>query len=130
MSVTYVGSRVALSKTPCQVRHRRHDEHGYITGYTSLVNQTTLVLSHLSFAQVTLNDPSGGALTAFIKAVQNVSAVEQCHMIAGNFDYLLKVRTRNMQEYRQVLGEEISALPHVLQTSTFVVMENVKDAGL
>ncbi len=51
-------------------------------------------------------------------------------MIAGNFDYLLKVRTRNMQEYRQVLGEEISALPHVLQTSTFVVMENVKDAGL
>ncbi|HAP52091.1 MAG TPA: proline dehydrogenase transcriptional activator, partial [Marinobacter adhaerens] len=62
--------------------------------------------------------------------VQSVSAVEQCHMIAGNFDYLLKVRTRNMQEYRQVLGEEISALPHVLQTSTFVVMENVKDAGL
>jgi Lrp/AsnC family leucine-responsive transcriptional regulator len=51
-------------------------------------------------------------------------------MIAGNFDYLLKVRTRNMAEYRQVLGEQISALPHVLQTSTFVVMENVKDVGV
>ena len=130
ITVTELASRVGLSKTPCQVRMRRLEEHGYITGYTALVNQTKLGLSHIAFAQVTLNDTSSSALTAFNKAVQSVSAVEQCHMIAGNFDYLLKVRTRNMQEYRQVLGEEISALPHVLQTSTFVVMENVKDAGL
>ena len=130
ITVTELASRVGLSKTPCQVRMRRLEEHGYITGYTALVNQTKLGLSHIAFGQVTLNDTSSGALTAFNKAVQSVSAVEQCHMIAGNFDYLLKVRTRNMQEYRQVLGEEISALPHVLQTSTFVVMENVKDAGL
>ncbi len=130
ITVTELASRVGLSKTPCQVRMRRLEEHGYITGYTALVNQTKLGLSHIAFAQVTLNDTSSSALSAFNKAVQNVSAVEQCHMIAGNFDYLLKVRTRNMQEYRQVLGEEISALPHVLQTSTFVVMENVKDAGL
>ena len=118
ITVTELASRVGLSKTPCQVRMRRLEEHGYITGYTALVNQTKLALSHIAFAQVTLNDTSSGALTAFNKAVQSVSAVEQCHMIAGNFDYLLKVRTRNMQEYRQVLGEEISALPHVLQTST------------
>lgn len=130
ITVTELASRVGLSKTPCQVRMRRLEEHGYITGYTALVNQTKLGLSHIAFAQVTLNDTSSSALTAFNKAVQNVSAVEQCHMIAGNFDYLLKVRTRNMAEYRQVLGEQISALPHVLQTSTFVVMENVKDAGL
>jgi len=130
ITVTELASRVGLSKTPCQVRMRRLEEQGFITGYTAQVNQTKLGLSHIAFAQVTLNDTSSGALTAFNKAVQNVSAVEQCHMIAGNFDYLLKVRTRDMQEYRQVLGEEISALPHVLQTSTFVVMENVKDAGL
>ncbi|MHA7925473.1 MAG: Lrp/AsnC ligand binding domain-containing protein [Marinobacter sp.] len=130
ITVTELASRVGLSKTPCQVRMRRLEEQGFITGYTALVNQTKLGLSHIAFAQVTLTDTSSGALTAFNKAVQNVSAVEQCHMIAGNFDYLLKVRTRNMQEYRQVLGEEISALPYVLQTSTFVVMENVKDAGL
>lgn len=130
ITVTELASRVGLSKTPCQVRMRRLEEQGYITGYTALVNQTKLGLSHIAFAQVTLNDTSSSALSAFNKAVQNVSAVEQCHMIAGNFDYLLKVRTRDMQEYRQVLGEEISALPHVLQTSTFVVMENVRDAGL
>ena len=130
ITVTELASRVGLSKTPCQVRMRRLEEQGYITGYTALVNQTKLGLSHIAFAQVTLNDTSSSALAAFNKAVKQISAVDQCHMIAGNFDYLLKVRTRNMQEYRQVLGEEISALPHVLQTSTFVVMENVRDAGL
>lgn len=130
ITVTELASRVGLSKTPCQVRMRRLEEHGYITGYTALVNQTKLGLSHIAFAQVTLDDTSSSALAAFNSSVKQISAVEQCHMIAGNFDYLLKVRTRNMAEYRQVLGEQISALPHVLQTSTFVVMENVKDAGL
>ena len=103
------------------------NEAGYITGYTALVNQTKLGLAHIAFAQVTLNDTSSKALAAFNAAVKEISAVEQCHMMAANFDYLLKVRTRNMAEYRQVLGEQISNLPHVLQTSTFVVMENVKD---
>lgn len=130
ITVTELASRVGLSKTPCQVRMRRLEEQGYITGYTALINQTKLGQSHIAFAQITLNDTSSSALAAFNKAIRQISAVEQCHMIAGNFDYLLKVRTRNMAEYRQVLGEQISALPHVLQTSTFVVMENVKDAGL
>ncbi|MEP1217373.1 MAG: Lrp/AsnC ligand binding domain-containing protein [Marinobacter sp.] len=130
ITVTELASRVGLSKTPCQVRMRRLEEQGYITGYTALINQTKLGQSHIAFAQVTLNDTSSNALTAFNNAAKQISAVEQCHMIAGNFDYLLKVRTRNMAEYRQVLGEQISALPHVLQTSTFVVMENVKDAGI
>lgn len=130
ITVTELASRVGLSKTPCQVRMRRLEEQGYITGYTALVNQTKLGQSHIAFTQVTLNDTSSNALAAFNNAAKQISAVEQCHMIAGNFDYLLKVRTRNMEEYRQVLGEQISALPHVLQTSTFVVMENVKDAGI
>ncbi|MDX1757817.1 MAG: Lrp/AsnC ligand binding domain-containing protein [Marinobacter sp.] len=130
ITVTELASRVGLSKTPCQVRMRRLEDQGYITGYTALVNQTKLGLNHIAFAQVTLSDTSSKALTAFNQAINQISAVEQCHMIAGNFDYLLKVRTRNMAEYRQVLGEQINALPHVVQTSTFVVMENVKDKGL
>ncbi|KEF31376.1 MAG: winged helix-turn-helix transcriptional regulator [Gammaproteobacteria bacterium] len=130
ITVTELATRVGLSKTPCQVRMRRLEEQGYITGYTTLVNQTKLGLSHVAFAQVTLNDTSSKALAAFNEAVRQISAVDQCHMMAANFDYLLKIRTRNMAEYRQVLGEQISSLPHVLQTSTFVVMESVKDAGL
>ncbi|MBN9274028.1 MAG: Lrp/AsnC ligand binding domain-containing protein, partial [Mesorhizobium sp.] len=67
------------------------------------------------------------ALDAFNRAVTGVPEIEQCHMMAASFDYLLKVRTRDIAAYRRVLGERISALPHVAQTSTFVAMETVKD---
>ncbi|WP_432696643.1 Lrp/AsnC family transcriptional regulator [Marinobacterium sp. YM272] len=127
VTVTSLAAKVGLSKTPCQIRMRRLEEQGYIRGYTALIDQKKMGLDHIAFAQVTLNDTSTAALEAFNAATRKISAVEECHMIAGNFDYLLKVRTRNMEEYRAVLGEQISALPHVLQTSTFVVMENVKD---
>lgn len=130
VTVTELASRVGLSKTPCQVRMRRLEEQNYITGYTALVNHTKLGQNHIAFAEVKLNDTSSQALKAFNDSVKQISAVEQCHMIAGNFDYLLKIRTGDMAEYRRVLGEQISALPHVLQTSTFVVMENVKDVGI
>ena len=130
MTVTELASRVGLSKTPCQLRIRRLEEQGYITGYTILVDQNKLGLCHIAFVQVTLNDTSSKALTAFNTAVLKVREIEQCHMIAGGFDYLLKVRTKDMVSYRTVLGEKLSSLPHVVQTSTFVVMESVKDLGL
>ncbi|GAA3532458.1 Lrp/AsnC ligand binding domain-containing protein [Zobellella aerophila] len=130
MTVTELASRVGLSKTPCQLRMRRLEEQGYITGYTVLVDQNKLGLSHIAFVQVTLNDTSSKALTAFNTAALKIGEIEQCHMIAGGFDYLLKVRTKDIVSYRLVLGEKISTLPHVLQTSTFVVMESVKDIGL
>ena len=64
---------------------------------------------------------------AFNQAVQTLPEVEQCHMIAGGFDYLLKVRTSDIIAYRRILGEAISALPNVASTSTYVSMEAVKD---
>ncbi|GGO87037.1 ArsR family transcriptional regulator [Marinobacterium nitratireducens] len=130
ITVTELASRVGLSKTPCQLRIKRLEEQGYITGYTALVDQSKLGLDHIAFVQVTLNNTSSKALAAFNEAASKIAEVEQCHMIAGGFDYLLKVRTRDMASYRSVLGEKLSTLPHVLQTTTFVVMENVKERGL
>ena len=69
-------------------------------------------------------------LAAFNAAVTRVPEIEQAHLIAGNFDYLLKVRTADMTAYRRVLAEVISNLPGVAATSTYVAMEAVKDAGL
>ena len=77
-----------------------------------------------------LHDTRERALEAFNQAVLTIPQIEQCHMIAGAFDFLLKVRTRDIQEYRKVLGEHLSALPHVANTSTHVSMQAVKDAAL
>ncbi|MBB4305558.1 Lrp/AsnC family leucine-responsive transcriptional regulator [Rhodobium orientis] len=127
ITVTDLAAKAGLSKTPCQNRMRRLEERGYIRGYTAITDPAKLGAGHIAFVQVTLSDTRSAALAAFNEAVRGVREIEECHMIAGGFDYLLKVRTRDIAGYRRVLGERISTLPHVTQTSTFVVMEAVKD---
>jgi Lrp/AsnC family leucine-responsive transcriptional regulator len=86
--------------------------------------------AHVAFVEVKLSDTREAALQAFNRAVLTIPEVEECHMIASRFDYLLKVRTSDIQAYRRVLAERLSALPHVASTSTYVAMEAVKDTGL
>jgi Lrp/AsnC family leucine-responsive transcriptional regulator len=129
ITVTELARRVGLSKTPCQVRMRRLEKNGHIKGYRAILDRKKLRGEHVAFVNVTLSDTKTLALTSFNEAVQAISEVEECHMIASDFDYLLKVRTDNIEAYRTVLGEKISALPFVQQTSTFVVMESVKECS-
>ncbi|MEM7189278.1 MAG: Lrp/AsnC ligand binding domain-containing protein [Pseudomonadota bacterium] len=128
--ITALATEVGLSKTPCQARVRRLEDDGYILGYQALLAQDKLDRAHVAFVEVKLASTTASALAAFNAAVVAVPAIEQCHMIAGGFDYLLKVRTRDIADYRRVLAEEISALPHIAQSSTYVSMESVKDGGI
>ena len=128
--ITELASRIGLSKTPCQARVKRLEEAGYILGYHAALSPQKLGLSHVSFVQVTLNDTREPALKAFNAAVRGIPEIEQCHMIAGGFDYLLKVRTPSIDDYRKIMGEQISTLPHVKSSSTFVAMESVKESGM
>ena len=127
VTMTALAARVGLSKSPCQQRVRRLEADGYILGYTALVDLARLDAGHVAFVQVTLSDTTTPSLDAFNTAVRRLPEVEQCHMIAGGFDYLLKVRTADIRAYRGTLGESLSSLPHVSHTSTYVVMESVKD---
>lgn len=128
MSLTDLAKGIGLSKSPTQARLRRLEAAGVITGYRALINPIRLGLDHVSFVEVKLEDTRERALSAFNAAVQKMPAVEQAHMIAGSFDYLLKIRTQSMAEYRRVLAEQISTLPHVANTSTYVAMEAVKES--
>lgn len=127
ISVTDLAARVGLSKTPCLARMRRLEARGYILGYRAVIDPAKVGLGHIAFVEVKLSDTTDKALNAFNAAVRKLAEVEQCHMIAGGFDYLLKVRTHDITAYRRVLGEKISSLPHVAQSSTYVAMEAVKD---
>lgn len=129
MSITDLSARVGLSRTPCQARLKRLVDEGYIRGFRAQLDPVKLGLDHIAFTEVKLSETTEKALSAFNAAVLRIKEVEACHMIAGSFDYLLKVRTRDIRRYRAVLGEKISALPHVASTSTYVVMEPVKDDG-
>ena len=127
ITVTDLAKRIGLSKTPCQVRLRRLIGSGVIRGFSAIVDPATLGLDHVAFVEVKLSDTRERALEEFNAGVRRIGEVEECHMIASSFDYLLKVRTADIRRYRIVLGERISSLPHVASTSTYVAMETVKD---
>ncbi|KFB09813.1 Lrp/AsnC family transcriptional regulator [Nitratireductor basaltis] len=127
LSVSSLAKQVGLSKTPVQARLRRLEKEGFIRGYTAIIDRERMGEGHIAFVQVTLSDTRSVALAEFNKAIMEIPEIDQCHMIAANFDYLLKVRTRDISSYRRILGERISTLPHVSHTSTFVAMETVKD---
>ena len=129
LPITDLARMIGLSKTPTQARVRRLQAEGYIAGFRAVLNPAKLGQDHVAFVEVELTDTTEAALQAFNAAVQQVPEIEECHMIAGAFDYLLKVRTTDIKAYRQVLGEKISALPFVGSSSTHVSMEAVKDLG-
>jgi Lrp/AsnC family leucine-responsive transcriptional regulator len=129
LSMVALGEQVGLSKTPVTARVRRLEEAGYIRGYRAELDAGKLGLEHVAFVEVRLSDTREAALQAFNSAIREIPEVEACHMIAGGFDYLVKVRTSNVRDYRRVLGEKISQLPHIASTSTYVSMESVLDQG-
>jgi Lrp/AsnC family leucine-responsive transcriptional regulator len=130
ISITELARRIGLSKSPTQARLRRLEETGAIRGYRAILDPIQLGLDHVAFVEVRLTDTREDALAAFNDAVARIPEIEQAHLIAGNFDYLLKVRTGSMRAYRAVLAESISTLPYIASTSTYVAMQAVKEDGV
>ena len=126
-TLSEVAKAINLSISPCQARIKKLEENNYILGYHAQINFHKLEKAHIAFVQVSLSNTKAKALEEFNTEVSKLNDVEQCHMIAGAFDYLLKVRTSDIKSYRLFLSEKISSLPHVASTSTFVSMQSIKE---
>jgi Lrp/AsnC family transcriptional regulator, leucine-responsive regulatory protein len=127
LSITDLSKRVNLSPTPCTLRIRKLEEQGVIQGYSARVSPQALGISLLVFVTVKLRGTDEATLRAFNAAVKPVKQILECHMTGGGFDYLLKLRVKDMQEYRQILGGVIGELPMVEGTHSYFVMEEVKE---
>ncbi len=126
LSIVELAGRVNLTNTPCSERVKRLERSGYISGYRATLNRAKLGLGHLTIVQVSLAATAGdNSLDTFNAEVRKVSEIESCLMVAGSFDYLLTIRTRDITHFRQVLGDKINKLPGILQTNSFAVMEVV-----
>lgn len=127
--VTELARKVGLSKTPTALRIRQLEDAGLITGYRVMLSPVKLGLTHVTYVELRMTDTRQPALEAFNAAVRRIPEVEECYMIAGGFDYLLKLRSRDMAHYRQIMADHISGLPHVHATSSHVAMEAVVEQG-
>lgn len=123
--ISELAHKVGLSKTPVAMRIKQLEKIGLITGYRAILSPLALGLSHVTYIEVRLSDTRQKALEQFNIAVRAISEAEECYMIAGGFDYLIKVRSRDMTHFRQIMAEQISTLPHVTATTSYVAMEAI-----
>jgi Lrp/AsnC family leucine-responsive transcriptional regulator len=122
--------RVHLSPTPCLERVKRLEKNEFIKGYRAFLNPNKLSANLLSFVEIKLTRTSKDVFTEFKKAVKQLPQVLECHLVSGDFDYLLKTRVADMTAYRELLGETLLTLPNVSSSRSYMVMEEVKESGL
>lgn len=115
-----------LSPAACFDRVKRLRANGIITGYTALLDPARLDRALMIFVEVLLDRTTGDSFAAFADHIGRVPEVLECHMVAGGFDYLLKVRVADMAAYRAFLGDTLAAMPGIRETRTYAVLEEVK----
>jgi Lrp/AsnC family leucine-responsive transcriptional regulator len=126
LTVAELARTVNLTLTPCIERVRRLERDGFIEGYFARLNARRLGQNMLAFTEVTLDHATPDVFERFREAVAPVEEIVECHMVAGGFDYLVKTRVRDLEEYRRVLGDKITSVRGVRHTQTYFVLEEVK----
>jgi Lrp/AsnC family leucine-responsive transcriptional regulator len=119
---------IGLSPTPCAERVKALEAGGVITGYAADLDAAALGLGLMVFIEIAIDRTSEDAFDQFRQAVIAIPEIQECHMVAGGFDYLLKVRVPDMNAYRAFLGEVLSKVPGIRETHSYAVMEQVKES--
>jgi Lrp/AsnC family leucine-responsive transcriptional regulator len=127
ISNSELARRINLSATPCTERVKNLEKHGYIQQYHARLSPSLLGLELLVFVEISLIRTSPDVFDEFRIAVTRLPQVLECHLVSGNFDYLIKARVADMKAYRKLLGETLLTLPGVSDSRTYVVMEEVKE---
>lgn len=125
MSVAEIGRQVGLTASPCAERIRRLENQGVITGYFARLAPAKLDAGLVVFVQVALQRTSGNAFEAFTDAIEIIPEVEECHLVSGEFDFLVKARVKDMTHYKNLLAGSLLQLPNVQESKSYPVMESV-----
>ena len=121
-----LAKKINLSASPCLERVKRLESEGYIERYGAKLNADKLNFSMAAFIQITLDSTTSDVFDLFAESITQIPEVIECHMVAGGFDYLVKIRIADMAAYREVLGRIVD-LPNVSKNHTYVVIESIKD---
>lgn len=122
-----IAKRTNTSAATCHRRMQRLFAQGYITGVRAAVNPDAVDRGALAMVGVVLDRSTPESFAAFEEAITALPFVLDCHLVAGDFDYFLKIRVRDMADFNKLHGEKLIGLPGVRQTRTFFVMKEVKD---
>ena len=127
MSNVALAKMVNLTPTPCLERVKRLERDGYIKNYSAVLAPELVGLGLLVFVEIDLSHKSPDAFRKFREEARLFPEIMDCHLVSGNFDYLIKARVKDMKAYRRLLGDKILSLPGVSGSRSYVVMEEVKE---
>jgi Lrp/AsnC family leucine-responsive transcriptional regulator len=127
ISFTDLGKQVGLTTTPCIERVRKLEREGYIHGYTALLDAPKLGAGLVVFVQLRLNRTSKKSFEDFRHAINKLAEVQECYLVTGSFDFMVKARVRDMDAYRDFLEDSLLNLPGVQESTSIAVMETVKE---
>jgi Lrp/AsnC family transcriptional regulator, leucine-responsive regulatory protein len=116
-----------VSAATCHRRTQRLFDEGFIAGVRAMVAPRKVGKGALVMVGVVLDRSTPESFAAFERAIAQLKFVLDCHLVAGDFDYFLKIRVGDMEDFNRIHGEQLIALPGVRQTRTFFVMKEVVD---
>lgn len=122
-----LAKKVNVSAATCHRRTQRLIDEGYITSFRAMVNPVSVARGALVMVGVVLDRSTPESFTAFEAAIKKLSFVLDCHLVAGDFDYFLKVRVKDMADFNKLHGEQLIAFPGVRQIRSFFVIKEVTD---
>ncbi|MGQ7845199.1 Lrp/AsnC family transcriptional regulator [Granulosicoccus sp. 3-233] len=127
LSNAELAQQVNVSAATCHRRTQRLIEGGCISGFRAMINPASVSRGALVMVGVVLDRSTPESFAAFEAAILKLSFVLDCHLVAGDFDYFLKVRVRDMADFNKLHGEQLIAFPGVRQIRSFFVMKEVTD---
>ncbi|SEF92724.1 Lrp/AsnC family transcriptional regulator [Bosea lathyri] len=122
-----IAKRVNTSPATCHRRIQRLFTEGYVTSVRAQISPALVEMGTLAFVGVVLDRSTPESFGDFEAAIRNMPVVLDCHIVAGDFDYILKIRVRDMADFNKLHADKLIALPGVRQTRTFFVMKEVVD---
>lgn len=129
LSNAELANQVNVSPATCHRRTQRLFEDGHIQSVRAVVHPESVGLGAIALVGVVLDRSTPESFATFEAAILKLSMILDCHLVAGDFDYLLKIRVRDMADFSKLHGEVLIALPEVRQARTFFVMKEVKDGA-
>jgi Lrp/AsnC family transcriptional regulator, leucine-responsive regulatory protein len=125
-SVAELALKAGLSPSACHRRIKLLEEAGTIENYTAVIDRAALGLSNEFFVEVSLSAQTGEAFEHFEKAVQRIPEILECHLMSGQFDYLLRIVAADAADYERIHRSKISRLPGVQRIQSSLALRTVK----
>ena len=126
LSNAELAEEVGLSPSPCWTRVRRLEAAGVIKGYAALLDQAALGMPDTVFLEVMMEKHDEAALRRFEDAVNAIPEILECHLVTGEYDYIIKAAVNGTAGYESLLREKVYRLPGVRHTRSAFTLRCLK----